>query len=253
LARSTWPLSWASAAGARTDESGATGTPLRRGCVELRAAIDLQRSDVERRPRLERVGKAGRSLGRGFAMDLDDVPTRHDVASGEVLQNHAWQGPHVERVELDETSGLRGHVVLRLAHRIGARFSRLTGGYRFGQRLHELFPGFELAQRWGPPIPARAATPPACPCPSAGSAAEPCVAARPRRSQATGSPCPARPSSRSVIDTRRSRRCAAPSAKPRSDAVVRHAANRSDLPPSTRRGRRRGGFLPPSSTSSTGS
>ena len=39
------------------------------------------------------------------AVQVDDVPARHDVAGGELLEHHARDRPDIEGVELDQIAG----------------------------------------------------------------------------------------------------------------------------------------------------
>src|SRR3990172_6576158 len=113
---------------------------------ELAAAVDADRPDREGHPRREGIEDADRARRRGPPPELEDVPARHDVAGGELLERiPPRERADVERVELDEVAQTDDRPAGRLAHGIGAvpaplpgadppaaRFAQLTGPAQAG-------------------------------------------------------------------------------------------------------------------------
>jgi hypothetical protein len=60
-------------------------------------------------------------LRGGAGMSLNHVPTRDHIASGELFEDHAGHGTHVEGIDLDQVARLQHRVLLGFAHGIGTR------------------------------------------------------------------------------------------------------------------------------------
>jgi hypothetical protein len=65
------------------------------GC-ELASAIDLQRTDGKGHAVQQGVEELGGRCSGGASVGLDHVPARDDVAGGELFEDHAGQGTHVQ-------------------------------------------------------------------------------------------------------------------------------------------------------------
>src|SRR5712692_5907953 len=88
---------------------------------ELAAAIDLQGADREGHAVLQSIEELGGALGGSAGVSLDHIPAGKHVAGGELFEDHAGQGTHVERIDLHQIAGARDCVLLGFAHGIRTR------------------------------------------------------------------------------------------------------------------------------------
>ncbi len=81
----------------------------------LAAAVDLRGANGKRHAALQDFQKQS---GGGASVRLNDIPTRDNIASGELLDNHARRGTHIEGVNLDQVTRHGDPPALRLWSRI---------------------------------------------------------------------------------------------------------------------------------------
>ena len=114
---------------------------------ELTAAIDLQGANGEGHAVLQGIEKLGGGLAGGAGVGLDHVPARNHVASGELLEDHAGQGAHVEGVDLDQIAGAGHRVLLGFTHGIRASAqSAAAAGHAAAGRFDQPGLAFHLGE-----------------------------------------------------------------------------------------------------------
>jgi len=86
---------------------------------ELASAIDLQCTNREGHAVQQGLQKLRGGLGGGARVGLNHVPARNHVAGGELLDDHAGQGTHVQGIDLDQIAGPGNRVLLGFADGIG--------------------------------------------------------------------------------------------------------------------------------------
>jgi hypothetical protein len=105
---------------------------------ELGTAIDLHGADGEGHAVLQRVEELSRGLGGGAGVGLNHVPAGDHVTGGELFEDDAGYGTHVQGIDFDQIAGAGDRVLFGFAHGVGtgaqgAARSRNTGAGRFDQ------------------------------------------------------------------------------------------------------------------------
>lgn len=113
-------------------------TGLFKGGGEFTAAIDLNGTDRHGHPPRERGEELGGRHTGGATIGLDHVPPSDDIAGGKLFQDHARQGPHIERIDLDQIAGMKNGIVAGFAHRIGSGTGPATDRDGAPERLNQL-------------------------------------------------------------------------------------------------------------------
>src|ERR1700687_3470151 len=88
---------------------------------ELGAAIDLHGADGKRHTMLQSVEELGGGLSSGARVRLQHVPAGNHIASGELFEDHAGKGTHVQGIDFDQVAGLRRRIFPGFAHGVRAR------------------------------------------------------------------------------------------------------------------------------------
>lgn len=83
-------------------------TGLLKGRGEYTAAIDLNGADRHGHPPHKRGEELGGRHAGGTTLGPDDIPPGDDVAGGKLFQDHAGQGAHIERVDLNQIVRVEG-------------------------------------------------------------------------------------------------------------------------------------------------
>ncbi len=122
LARSTRPLSL----GERGGSTNKRRPPLLVSGFEeggeLAAPVHLDGSQGKRQTALQGVQEQSGRRRSGTMMDLDHIPARDHVTSGELFQDHVGRRPQVHRIEL--------HQIARRLHRVILGFTQRPGASR---------------------------------------------------------------------------------------------------------------------------
>ena len=74
---------------------------LFKGCLELGASVNLNRSYLEGHPLLDSVQEARCQGCCGPSVDFHHIPAGNHVSGGEVFEHYAGKRPHVQSVYLD--------------------------------------------------------------------------------------------------------------------------------------------------------
>lgn len=86
---------------------------------ELAAAIDLHRANGKGHAVQHGLEELGGGEGGGASVGLNHVPARDHIAGGELFEDHAGQGTHVESIDLHQIAGPGNRVLLGFADGIG--------------------------------------------------------------------------------------------------------------------------------------
>jgi hypothetical protein len=88
-----------------------------------------------------------RRLRGGARMSLDHIPTRDQVARGELFEDHSRHRTHVQGIDLDQVARLPHRVLLGFAHGVGTRpQSTARSRHSAAGRFHESALRFELGE-----------------------------------------------------------------------------------------------------------
>jgi hypothetical protein len=84
-------------------------------------AVDPHRTNGKGHAVLQGVQELSGGRGGGAGVGLNDIPARDDIAGGELFEDHAGHGAHVQSIDLHQVARPRHRVLLGFAHRVRAR------------------------------------------------------------------------------------------------------------------------------------
>jgi|SRR5713226_127196 len=133
----------------RQDEEAKT--PLLAGLfeqsLELAASVYLDGPDGKRGACQQGIEKQSGGRGGGATVNLTDVPTGDDIASGEVFQDQARNQPQFQGVHLDQIAGLGRLILLGFANGVGSRRTLAPGsGDPLREGLDQQTPPLQTAE-----------------------------------------------------------------------------------------------------------